>query len=113
MSVSDLLGRVSTELNDIAAQVERLHPLVSAQSGQLAANDPHYAQALQSFDHIEQKLRCLAGYLDGLGAASTPSWQLDPHAALAAITLSDLASRLAGQNSSSLSAAPSGDFELF
>lgn len=113
VSVSELLGRVSTELNDIAAQVERLHPLVSAQSGQLAANDPHYAQALQSFDHIEQKLRCLAGYLDDLSAGAAPGWQLDPHAALAAITLSDLASRLAGQNSGPLNAASSGDFELF
>lgn len=109
-----MLGRVSVELNDIAAQVERLHPLVSAQSGQLVAGDPHYAQALQSLDHIEQKLRCLVGYLDDLGAAAAPSWRLNPHAALAAITLSDLASRLAGQNSEPLrSAPPPGDFELF
>ncbi|WP_395448879.1 hypothetical protein ACHMW7_29535 [Aminobacter sp. UC22_36] len=111
--MSELLGRVSIELVDIAAQVERLHPLVSAQSGQLAAGDPHYAQALQSFDHIEQKLRCLASYLNDLGAAAAPGWRLEPHAALAAITLSDLASRLAGQNSEPLRSASPGDFELF
>lgn len=108
-----MLGRVSVELNDIAAQVERLHPLVSAQGGQLAASDPHYAQALQSFDHIEQKLRCLAGYIEDLGAATAPGWQIDQQAALAAITLSDLASRLAGHDSGPLNAASSGDFELF
>jgi hypothetical protein len=113
MPVSELLGRVSTELSDIAAQVERLHPLVAAQSGQLAATDPHYAQALQSFDHIEQKLRCLAGYLYEIGTGTSPVWQLDPQAALAAITLSDLAARLAGQTSEQPNAAPSGDFELF
>lgn len=111
--VSELLGRISIELSDIAAQVERLHPLVSAQSGQPATSDALYAQALQSFDHIEQKLRCLAGYLNGLGAATAPGWQLDPQAALAAITLSDLASRLAGENSAPQSSAPAGDFELF
>ncbi len=111
--VSELLGRVSIELSDIAAQVERLHPLVSTQNGQLATNDPHYAQALQSFDHIEQKLRCLAGYIADLGAATAPSWQIDQQAALAAITLSDLASRLAGENSAPQGSASSGDFELF
>lgn len=111
--VSELLGRVSSELNNIAAQVERLHPLVSARSSQLAGSDPHYAQALQSFDHIEQKLRCLAGYLDEIGTGMSPVWQLDPQAALAAITLSDLAARLAGQTSEQPNAAPSGDFELF
>lgn len=111
--VSELLGRVSSELNDIAAQVEMLHPLVSAHRSQLAVGDPHYAQALQSFDHIEQKLRCLAGFLDEIGAGTSPVWKLDPQAALAAITLSDLAAQLAGQSSAQPNAAPSGDFELF
>lgn len=111
--VSELLGRVSSELNDIATQVERLHPLVSAHVGQLAGDDLHYVQALQSFDHIEQKLRCLAGYLDDLSTTAAPAWQLDPQAALAAITLSELASRLGGQTAAPANAAPSGDFELF
>lgn len=113
--VIDMLGRVSVELHDIAAAVERMHPLVLAQSGQVASNDPHYLHALQNFDHIEQKLRCLAGFLDNLGASSAPGWQIDPRMALAAITLSDLASRLAGQESKPQlqDVSSVGDFELF
>ena len=112
--VTDMLGRVSVELHDIAAAVERMHPLATAQGAQVAANDPHYLQALQSFDHIEQKLRCLAGFLADLGKAAAPGWQLDPHTALATITLSDLASRLAGQESRqhAQDASSFGDFEL-
>lgn len=68
--VTDMLGRVSLELHDIATAVERMHPLVSAQSGQAALQDPLYLQALQCFDHIEQKLRCLAGFLQDLTQAA-------------------------------------------
>ncbi|PWK76254.1 hypothetical protein [Aminobacter sp. AP02] len=112
--VTDMLGRVSVELHDIAAAVERMHPLVSAQSGQATMHDPTYLQALQGFDHIEQKLHCLAGFLADLKQAVPPGWQLDLTSALAAITLSDLASRLAGEDAQIAQDASSfGDYELF
>lgn len=96
--VTDLLGRVSGELEDIAAAVERMYPLVSAQNAQAAMPaDPAYVQALQGFDLIEQQLRGLAGFLANLKKVAAPEWQLDPRMALAAVTLSDLASRLAGR----------------
>ena len=110
--VTEMLGRVSSELQDLAAQVERLHPLVSAQN-RLASSEPKLVQALQSFDHIEQKLRCLAGFLADLGDAAPPGWQLDQEAALAAVNLSDLASRLAGQETLVPDDASFGDYELF
>lgn len=110
--VAEMLGRVSSELQDLAAQVERLHPLVSAQGGQ-ASSEPQLVQALQSFDHIEQKLRCLAGFLADLGDAAAPGWQLDPEAALVAVNLSELATRLAGRRSLAQDDASFGDYELF
>lgn len=113
--VTDMLGRVSGELEHIAAAVERMHPLVSAQNSQAAAHDPHYLQALQSFDLIEQQLRSLAGFLANLNKVAAPDWQLDPRMALAAVTLSDLASRLAGREPAPLAqdASVFGDFEFF
>lgn len=113
--LAELLGRASAELGDIAAAVERMHPLVQAHTQQTSAHDPHYLQALQSFDHIEQKLRSLAGFLADLARASGPGWQLDPQAALAAITLSDLAARLAGHApfASTQDATSAGDCEMF
>lgn len=113
--LAELLGRASAELGDIAAAVERMHPLVQAQTQQTAAHDPHYLQALQSFDHIEQKLRSLAGFLADLAGATAPDWQLDPQAALAAITLSDLAARLAGDAplAAPQNATSGGDCEMF
>ena len=110
--IAEMLGRVSSELQDLAAQVERLHPLVSAQGGQ-ASSEPQLVQALQSFDHIEQKLRCLAGFLADLGDAAAPGWQLDPEAALVAVNLSELATRLAGTRPLAQDDASFGDYELF
>lgn len=110
--IAEMLGRVSSELQDLAAQVERLHPLVSAKGGQ-ASSEPQLVQALQSFDHIEQKLRCLAGFLADLGDAAAPGWQLDPEAALAAVNLSELATRLAGRRPLAQDDASFGDYELF
>lgn len=114
--LADLLGRAGAELGDLAAAVEQLHPLAAA----LASNAPATAQdglapdhvrALQGLDHIEQKLRALAGFLSDLARATDPDWRLDPRQALAAITLSDLASRLAGNTTPHN--APSGECELF
>lgn len=110
--LAEMLGRVSSELQDLAAQVERLHPLVSAGDRQ-SSSEPQLVQALQSFDHIEQKLRCLAGFLADLGDAAPPGWQLDPEAALAAVNLSDLAARLAGRETLAQDDASFGDYELF
>ncbi|WP_378944795.1 hypothetical protein [Mesorhizobium sp. ANAO-SY3R2] len=118
-----LLGRAGAELTDLAAAVEQLHPLVSAHAQQAAPATPTASapapknltpddiQALQGIDHIEQKLRALAGFLSDLAKTAAPDWQLDAHQALAAITLSDLASRLAGNKTTQDAAA--GDFELF
>jgi hypothetical protein len=96
--VPDLLGRVSAELRDMAAGVDRLHTLAGALAGAgdgNAARDHAYLQALQSADLIEQTLRGLAGFLADLAQAAAPGWHIDAHNALAAITLSDLAARLA------------------
>lgn len=92
--VADTLGRVSAELRDMAAVVNDLHVLAGAQNA--AAPDHAYLQALQSVDLIEQKLRGLAGFLADLAQAAAPDWRIDAQAALAAITLSDLAARLTG-----------------
>ncbi|WP_378945756.1 hypothetical protein [Mesorhizobium sp. ANAO-SY3R2] len=121
-----LLGRVGAELTDLAAAVEQLHPLVSAHAQQAAPATPTAGapapknltpddiQALQGIDHIEQKLRALAGFLADLAHAATPDWQLDAQPALAAITLSDLASRLAGNTTlTPAQDAAAGDCELF
>lgn len=116
LPVADLLGRVSAELADIAAGVDRLHALAAAQDATTAAPGHAYRQALQSVDHIEQKLRGLAGFLADLAQTAAPDWQLDAQTALAAITLSDLAARLQGnppQAPAQQQPQPSGDCEFF
>jgi hypothetical protein len=94
----------------MAAAVNGLHPL-AANATATATPDPDYLQALQGIDHIEQKLCALAGFLADLATTASPDWQLDAHPALAALTLSDLAARLAGDTVH----APrhDGDCELF
>jgi hypothetical protein len=109
MPVPALLERVSAELKEMAAEVNRLHPLAGANA--VATPDPDYLQALQGIDHIEQKLRALAGFLAALTPAAAPAWQLDAQKALAALTLSDLATRLAGDTVHEPSR--DGDCELF
>jgi hypothetical protein len=110
--VPALLERLSAELADMAQAVNRLHPLAAAQADKAtSAPDPAYLQALQGIDHIEQKLRALAGFLADLAPAAAPAWQLDPHHALAALTLADLATRLAGHTPPE--ATNDGDCELF
>lgn len=129
----DLLARVSAELADIAAATNRLHTLAAARTGDATgagagdgtgdgdgtgygnatAGDHAYLQALQSVDHIEQKLRGIAGFLADLAQAAKPDWQIDAQTALAAITLADLAARLKGQPPHPEPAAAAGDYELF
>jgi hypothetical protein len=110
--VPALLERLGAELADMAAAVNRLHPLAAAQADKATtAADPDYLQALQGIDHIEQKLRALAGFLADLTNAASPAWQLDPRPALAALTLSDLATRLAGHTAHEPN--HDGDCELF
>jgi hypothetical protein len=109
--VPALLERLSAELADMAADVNRLHPLAAHGNVAATAPDPAYLQALQGLDHIEQKLRALAGFLADLAPTTSPTWQLDPHHALAALTLADLATRLAGHTPPE--ATNDGDCELF
>ena len=97
------------------------HPAPATPTGSASAPDRHpapdldYMQALQGIDHIEQKLRALAGFLADLARATAPDWRLDAQPALAAITLSDLAARLAGHATlpTAQDAASSGDCEMF
>lgn len=109
--LAELIGRAGAELADLAATIERMHPLAAAHARHAAAT-PDDIQALQDLDHTEQKLRALAHFLSDIAGATSADWRLDPQQALAAITLADLAARLAGQKPDNQTPT-AGELELF
>lgn len=103
-----LLGAVADEMADVRAGIEGLSSLVS----DLVPHCPAglRGEALvraQAFDALIQRLEGLSGLVAALGAG------VPAHTALEALTLTDLAERLAGTSDSQSRAPVSGDLMLF
>lgn len=112
--VAEILGRVSQELDDLAVDLNRVQGLITPLITHAGSAEPSLLREVQGFDHIEQKLICLARFLNALGPLMHGHWALDMTEASSVVTLSELARRLrAAERDPIDDPNASGDFELF
>ncbi|RAK57164.1 hypothetical protein [Phenylobacterium deserti] len=106
MSVAQAMEACASELSALARRCEALqHHLAPALEGTALVEE---AQAL---DLMTQTLGALGHYLSALADDVPADAMVDPRAAAAGVTLTDLAHRLIGHEAPG--AGASGDFEMF
>jgi hypothetical protein len=107
-----LLGRLASEMIDLAGAVETLeHDLIAAEADH---GDDARIMRLQTLDLTIQRLRGLGHFLDALSVNVPHGVAIDLQDALRIMSLSDVKSRLSGEADGRRDAAPeSGDIELF
>jgi hypothetical protein len=113
--VAGTLDRTSTELRKLASVADGLQHLVSQMLPDHRATDIASLIELQRLDYLRQSIAGIADFLEALATKVPPHWSLDAKAASQAVSLSELALRLASEVDDGANAhvAPSGDFELF
>jgi len=113
----DVLGRVSAEIRDAAALIERLEPMLSTGRSTEFLQSPDHMRIMQGIDLAVQKTRGLAVFLDMLGAQLDADQLVDITNALNLVTLSDMKKRLRAtvdvKASCEASDKASGDFDIF
>lgn len=113
----DVIGRVTTELRDIALLIERLEPMLSDGRSTEFLQSPEHIRIVQGIDLAVQKARGLAVFLDTLGGELDADQIVDIGAALGRVTLQDMKNRLRAAVEPQLSAdryeATAGDLEFF
>lgn len=113
----DVIGRVTTELRDIALLIERLEPMLSDGRSTEFLQSPEHIRIVQGIDLAVQKARGLAVFLDTLGGELDADQIVDIGAALGRVTLQDMKNRLRAAVEPQLSAdryeAAAGDLEFF
>lgn len=113
----EVLGRVSSELMDVAILIERLEPLLSDGRSNEFLESPEHMKVLQGIDLAVQKARGLADFLDGVGGHLDTGHLIDISTALNLITLEDMKRRLRNsvhpEPSAEIYQKASGDFDFF
>ncbi|MBI4275784.1 MAG: hypothetical protein HY659_13905 [Rhizobiales bacterium] len=95
VSVAGILGRLESELTNLARLADQLQEAI----GELIAQAPpaprhSFLSKVQNLDLLVQSLHGIATYLSILSRAVPAGWTLDPGAAASAVKLSNLAQRL-------------------
>jgi hypothetical protein len=113
--IADVLGRVGRELSHLAETMQQFQAVVSPLIIAAGRRDREFLHEVQDFDHIAQKLACLAAFLAALAPNTSSRWLIDPNLASQAVTLAALSSRLAGTPDADAEngAWEPGDCELF
>ncbi|MEP3439224.1 MAG: hypothetical protein ABJN75_20935 [Hoeflea sp.] len=103
--LNEVMGRISSELVDVAELIERLEPLLSNDRSTEFLASPDHMRVMQGIDLAVQKARGLAGFIDSIGERLDCEHLIDITTALNLITLEDMKRRL----KASIHAAPSAD----
>lgn len=116
--VAGTLHRASRELRGLAGATDGIQCLVSELLLDHKSTDVTSLLELQRLDHLRQSIAGIADFLEALAAAAPPHWLLDAKAASQAVTVSELAWRLAPALDARLvhanaHSASLGDCELF
>jgi hypothetical protein len=111
--IADVLGRVRSELDQIATSIDNMQAVVGELTWDLACQDPEYLKAMQSVDHSAQIVAGLGEFLVALVQDAPADWRLNPGAASKIVRLADLAARLATATPPDGKDDDSGDCELF
>jgi hypothetical protein len=113
----DVLGRVSSELRDVALLIERLEPMLSSGRSTEYLESPEHMRIMQGIDLAVQKARGLATFIDSVSDELEVSQIVDISTALSLITLEDMKRRLRArvqtQPSADVYQHASGDLEFF
>lgn len=113
----DVLGRVSSELRDVALLIERLEPMLSSGQSTEYLESPEHMRIMQGIDLAVQKARGLAAFIDSVGDELEVGQIVDISTALSLITLEDMKRRLRAshhvQPSVDMYQHASGDLEFF
>ena len=108
-SLPEVFRRLSRETEKLAGDCDRLQSCIGLLA--LRCADPALAQDVQAIDSVVQLLFGLSVFMEQLGEAAPPIG-VDLDAALAGLTLSDLAARLSGLPAGRTPAALHGTMEL-
>lgn len=111
--IADVLGRVRSELDQIASSIDNMQAVVGELTWDLASQDPEYLKAMQSVDHSAQIVAGLGEFLVALVKDAPADWRLDPGAASKIVRLADLAARLATATPPECKDDDSGDCDFF
>jgi hypothetical protein len=109
-SAAQVLEAVAAEMAALAEAAERLQSM----TGGWSQGDTVMIEEAQGLDALAQGLDALAAFLARVGQDMPAGWELDIAAALAAVPLTDLATRIGHPVAvPSQAVAPTGDCELF
>jgi hypothetical protein len=113
--VAGTLDRTSGELRRLASVADSIQHIVSELLPEHRTSDITSLIELQRLDYLRQSIAGIADFLGALAATVPPHWSLDAKAASEAVTLSELALRLASMSEPApgAHASPAGDCELF
>ncbi len=113
----EVMGRISSELIDVAQLIERLEPLLSNGRSTEFLASPDHMRVMQGIDLAVQKAHGLADFLNGIGERLEPEHLIDITTALNLITLEDMKRRLMASihetSSAEVYQKASGDLEFF
>ncbi len=106
-----LLSRLAEELGVLGGLAEDLQATIG-ELARSAATDAGSLRDVQQIDLISQRLQALSVFTDTIGEGLSGGWRVDASKALAAVPLSALAARLAGEEPV-LSERDSGELDFF
>jgi hypothetical protein len=115
VAMDAILTRVGHEISHLATTMDQFQSLVSPLVVAAGRQDRAFLREVQNFDHIAQKLSCLAEYLLVLASETSHDWMVDPNLASEVVTLAALSDRLSASSPTGTaeSAIKEGECELF
>lgn len=114
-SMADVLARIHTELEEIAARIDRNQAMIAKSTWDVGMSDADYVKAMQDADLSAQRIAGVAGFLRAIGDAAHPHWRIDTATATDTLKLTELIRSIgqAGLNVQAKDEDASGDVDLF
>ncbi len=98
-TLSSILAALGDEFQELGLFAEQLQTVLSPALLRIA-NDPDCHRNVQMLDMLSQRLHALSAFVCSVGGTVPGDWEIDSSFALSAVTLSDLAWRLQGLQTS-------------
>jgi hypothetical protein len=112
--VIDILTRVASELDDIAAAINQLHALIECIDQGGIKDKGLFIHSAQAIDILEQRASGLSHFISELSDLMPDHWELESLAAARKLKLSELAARLTRREIVEvLAAVAPGESEFF
>jgi hypothetical protein len=112
-AMTEILGRVASELRDAASKTDHLHCLVEGVAWHNVTEKHELIRSAQAIDSIEQTLTALSDFVSALAEMTPPQWEVAGQSASRRVRLAALAARLADLPHVTHGDHASGDSEFF